>query len=64
MSGTLWDWTLAAYARPGVPEATLEVTGYDPGSNNLFTNHHEDMNATSIVGLPTGGTAENNRLPF
>jgi uncharacterized protein (TIGR02444 family) len=25
VSGTLWDWTLAAYARPGVPEATLAL---------------------------------------
>lgn len=25
MSGGLWDWTLAAYARPGVPEATLAL---------------------------------------
>jgi uncharacterized protein (TIGR02444 family) len=25
VSGSLWDWTLAAYARPGVPEATLAL---------------------------------------
>jgi len=25
VSGTLWDWTLSAYARPGVPEATLAL---------------------------------------
>ena len=25
MSGTLWDWTLSVYARPGVPEATLAL---------------------------------------
>jgi uncharacterized protein (TIGR02444 family) len=25
VSGTLWDWTLSVYARPGVPEATLAL---------------------------------------
>lgn len=25
VSTSLWDWTLAAYARPGVPEATLAL---------------------------------------
>lgn len=25
MSGTLWDWALAAYGRPEVPEATLAL---------------------------------------
>jgi uncharacterized protein (TIGR02444 family) len=25
VSGTLWDWTLSAYARPGVSEATLAL---------------------------------------
>ncbi len=32
---TLWDWTLAAYARPGVPEATLALQD-EHGLNTAF----------------------------
>lgn len=35
MSETLWDWVLAAYARPGVPEATLALQD-EHGLNTSF----------------------------
>ena len=35
MSTSLWDWTLAAYGKPGVPEATL-VLQDEHGLNTAF----------------------------